>query len=47
MIVAAVFALWKGWHLHGQHALFAYLLAGLALAMAVWHFTRSRSHAHL
>jgi predicted small integral membrane protein len=41
MLLAACIALWKGWQLHsGRMALFACALAALALAMAVWHFTR-------
>lgn len=41
MLLAAVFAAWKGWKIHsGSHAWMAYGLAVAALAMAVWHFTR-------
>ena len=40
MLIAAAIALWKGWHLHGNQALFAFLLASLAFAMAIWHLTR-------
>jgi hypothetical protein len=41
MLIAAIFALWKGWQIHhGNKAVLAFVLAGLALAMAVWHFTR-------
>jgi hypothetical protein len=40
MLIAAILAFWKGWHLHGHQASIAFLLAGLALAMAVWHLTR-------
>ena len=41
MLIAAAIALWKGWHMHGNRAGLAYLLAGLALAMAVWHLKRA------
>jgi uncharacterized membrane protein len=41
MLVAAVFAVWRGWKIHtGSHAWMAYGLAVLALGMAVWHLTR-------
>jgi hypothetical protein len=41
MLLAAAVALWKGWHIHhGQKATLAFVLAGLALVMAIWHFTR-------
>ena len=41
MVLAAAVAVWKGWQIHtGSHALLAYGLAALALAMAAWHFTR-------
>ena len=41
MLIAAAIALWKGWHMHGNRAGLAFLLAGLALVMGVWHLTRS------
>jgi hypothetical protein len=44
MFLAAAFALWKGWHLHGNRALFAFALAGLAIAMGAWHLTRRPSN---
>ncbi len=41
MLLAAGFALWKGWKIHtGSHAWMAYGLAAAALALAVWHLTR-------
>lgn len=41
MLLAAAVAIWKGSSLHsGRMALLAYALATLALALAVWHFTR-------
>ncbi len=41
MVLAAALAVWKGWQLHsGRTALLAYGLAALALALAIWHFTR-------
>jgi|HubBroStandDraft_5_1064220.scaffolds.fasta_scaffold1982599_1 hypothetical protein len=41
MLLAAAVAIWRGWHIHnGRTALLAYTLAALALALAVWHFTR-------
>jgi hypothetical protein len=41
MLLAAAVALWRGWHIHtGRLALVAYALAALALALAIWHFTR-------
>ena len=46
MIVAAVFAFWRGWQIHhGQYAWMAYGLGVVALALGVWHFwsgSRSR-----
>jgi len=42
MVVAAAVAFWRGAKIHasGHSALLAYALGGLALALAVWHFTR-------
>ena len=41
MLLAAALAMWKGWQIHqGKPAVVAYVLAVLALAMAVWHLTR-------
>jgi hypothetical protein len=41
MLLAAGFAVWKGWKIHsGPHAWMAYGLAVAALALAVWHLTR-------
>lgn len=41
MLLAAAFAFYRGWHIHTGHtAVLAYILGALALAMAVWHFTR-------
>jgi hypothetical protein len=41
MVLAAALAIWKGWQLHsGRNALLAYGLAAMALALAIWHFTR-------
>jgi len=45
MIVAAVFAFWRGWQIHhGQYAWMAYGLGVVALALGVWHlWSGSRS----
>jgi hypothetical protein len=44
MLLAAAVAVWKGLSLHqGRMAFVAYGLAALALALAVWHFTRKPS----
>jgi hypothetical protein len=41
MLLAAGFAIWKGWQIHtGIHAWMAYGLGATALALAAWHFTR-------
>jgi hypothetical protein len=41
MLLAAGFAVWKGWKIHtGPHAWMAYGLAALALGLAAWHLTR-------
>jgi len=41
MLLAAGFAVWKGWKIHtGAYAWMAYGLAAAALALAVWHLTR-------
>jgi len=41
MLLAAGFAVWKGWKIHsGAHAWMAYGLAAAALAVAVWHLKR-------
>jgi hypothetical protein len=41
MLLAAGFAVWKGWKIHsGTHAWMAYGLAAAALALGVWHLTR-------
>jgi len=41
LLLAAALAIWRRWHIHnGRMALLAYTLAALALALAVWHFTR-------
>jgi hypothetical protein len=41
MLLAAGFAIWKGWRIHsGTHAWMAYGLGTLALGLAVWHLTR-------
>jgi hypothetical protein len=41
MLVAALFAFWRGWQIHsGRMALLACGLGLLALALAAWHFTR-------
>jgi hypothetical protein len=46
MLLAAGVALWKGWRIHSGHsAVLAYVLAVLALAMAVWDFTRKEPRA--
>jgi hypothetical protein len=41
MLIAAAIALWKGWHMHGHRVGLAYLLAGLALVMGLWHLRRA------
>jgi chromate transport protein ChrA len=41
MLLAAAFAFYRGWRIHNTHtAVLAFILGTLALAMAVWHFTR-------
>ncbi len=41
LLLAAAFAFYRGWHIHTGHlAVFAYTLGVLALALAIWHFTR-------
>jgi hypothetical protein len=42
LIIAGCFALYEGWKLHdvGRPALWAYVLAVLAIALGVWRLTR-------
>ena len=41
MLLAAGFALYRGWKIHsGHYAFMAYGLGVLALALAIWHLTR-------
>lgn len=41
LIIAGCFALYEGWKLHaGQHALLAYALAVLAIALGAWRLTQ-------
>jgi heme exporter protein D len=41
MLLAAVFAAWRGWEIHhGKYAWMAYALSVAALGLAVWHLTR-------
>jgi hypothetical protein len=41
MLLAAAVAGWKGWQIHhGEHAVMAYGLALLALALGAWHLVR-------
>jgi hypothetical protein len=42
MVVAAAVAFWRGAKIHaaGHSAWLAYALGGLALGLAIWHFTR-------
>jgi hypothetical protein len=41
MLIAAGVALWKGLHIHqGHKAALAFVLAAMALGMAIWHLTR-------
>ena len=41
MLLAACFALWRGWRIHAGHmAVLAYSLGALAFALGVWHLTR-------
>lgn len=45
MLIAAAVALWKGVQIHhGNRAILAYLLAAVALGMAIWHLTRKPPH---
>jgi hypothetical protein len=44
LLAAGVLALWKGWMIHrGQMAVVAYVLGVLAVALSVWHLTRSEA----
>ena len=48
MLAAAGVAFYKGWTIHaGETAVFAYGLGGLALILAVWHFTRKAARPRL
>jgi hypothetical protein len=41
MLVASVFAFYKGWKIHtGSTALLGYGLGVMALGLAIWHLTR-------
>lgn len=42
LIVAGCFALYEGWKLHdvGRPALWAYVLAALAIGLGAWRLTR-------
>jgi hypothetical protein len=41
MLLAAGFAVWRGWKFHhGMYAWMAYGLAAAALGLAIWHLTR-------
>jgi hypothetical protein len=41
LLVAGAFALYQGWRIHtGNHALWAYGLGVLAVAVGVWRLTR-------
>jgi hypothetical protein len=42
MLLAAGFALWRGWQIHtGTHAWMAYGLGAAALGLAAWHLRRA------
>jgi hypothetical protein len=44
MLVAALFAFYRGWKIHtGHYAVMAYGLGVLALGLAAWHLTRTPS----
>jgi hypothetical protein len=46
MVLAAAVAAWKGWQIHhGDRAVLASVLAGLALAMGVWELMRKDAKA--
>ncbi len=48
MLLAAVFAFYRGWKIHhGHFALMAYCLGVLALALAIWHLTRKPRQARV
>jgi len=41
LVGAGVYALYAGWRIHtGQHALFAYALGALSLAVGIWRILR-------
>ncbi len=41
LIVFGVVAFYRGWRIHNSHtAVLTYALGALALALAIWHFTR-------
>jgi hypothetical protein len=42
MLIAGCFAFYEGWRvLHGQRAVFAFTLGVLAVALGLWHLTRT------
>jgi len=48
MLVASVFAFYKGWKIHtGSTALLGYGLGVMAFGLAVWHLTRPAEQRRL
>ena len=48
MLVASVFAFYKGWKIHhGPAALLGYGLGAMAFGLAVWHLTRPAEQRRL
>jgi hypothetical protein len=48
MVVASIFAFYKGWKIHsGPTSLLGYGLGVAALGLAIWHLTRSAPQARL
>ena len=48
MLIASVFAFYKGWKIHtGSTALLGYGLGVMALGLAIWHLTRPAAQRRL